>query len=88
MEGESGQHQRSTRILLGSALAVLLTIGWAAFPSGDAAAIALTISQADWDRIKDEFPEDAGLSWIERETYNSCITQDPDGHAIELHLKK
>jgi hypothetical protein len=31
-------------------MAILLTAGWAAFPSGVAAATALTISRADWDR--------------------------------------
>ncbi len=50
--------------------------------------LTFEVSEADWELVKDEFPEDDGLSWIQRETYSSCITKDLDGHAIELYLKK
>jgi catechol 2,3-dioxygenase-like lactoylglutathione lyase family enzyme len=46
------------------------------------------VDEADFARLADEFSADPGLVWIDHPRYKSCITEDPDGHAIELIVNK
>ena len=46
------------------------------------------VSEADLVRVKAEFAEDEDLVEIDHARYKSFITEDPDGHAIELFVNK
>ncbi len=45
---------------------------------------ALEVSEEDYRRAAAEFAEDEGLVRVDHPRYKSCITEDPDGNAIEL----
>jgi catechol-2,3-dioxygenase len=49
---------------------------------------AFEVTQHDLDNAKEEFPEEADLTWIDHPRYRSCIIEDPDGHSIELYVDK
>ena len=38
-------------------------------------------------RVEQEFAEDKDIVFIEKPKYKSYITEDPDGHAIELYAE-
>jgi catechol 2,3-dioxygenase-like lactoylglutathione lyase family enzyme len=44
----------------------------------------LEVDEADFARLNEEFAADDDLVWIDHPRYKSCITEDPDGNAIEL----
>ncbi len=46
------------------------------------------VNEADFARLAEEFAADPELVWIDHPRYKSCITEDPDGHAIELIVSK
>ena len=48
----------------------------------------LEVDEADFSRLAEEFAADDDLVWIDHPRYKSCITEDPDGNAIELIVPK
>ena len=48
----------------------------------------LEVGESDFARLADEFADDPELVWMDHPRYKSCITEDPDGHAIELIVNK
>lgn len=51
--------------------------------------LGFEVTDADLARMEEEFgAEDDDLVWIDHPRYRSCITEDPDGHAIELFVDK
>lgn len=50
--------------------------------------IGFEVSPDDLARVKAEFPEDDDIVEIDHPRYQSCIIDDPDGHAIELFIDK
>ena len=48
--------------------------------------IGFEVSEDDLARVKAEFPEDDDIVEIDHPKYKSCITEDLDGHAIELFV--
>ena len=50
--------------------------------------IAFEVTDDDLARAAEEFAGDEDLVWMDEPNYRSCITEDPDGHAIELYILK
>ena len=49
---------------------------------------AFEVTEEDFARVKDEFPEDKDIVEIDHPRYKSYITEDLDGHCIELYVDK
>ena len=49
---------------------------------------AFEVSEQDLEHAEKEFPEDTDLVRLDHPKYKSCITEDPDGHSIELYVDK
>jgi catechol 2,3-dioxygenase-like lactoylglutathione lyase family enzyme len=46
------------------------------------------VSQDELRRVPESFPEDQGVVFTTHDRYDSCIVEDPDGHAIEFYAMK
>ena len=49
---------------------------------------AFEVTEEDFARIKEEFPRDKDIVEIDHPKYKSYITEDLDGHCIELYVDK